>query len=135
MSYSLDEIKGMEAAHAEALRAQGVTNSEVLLERAKTPRDRKALADATGIDGALILEFANRCDLMRVKGVGRQYADLLEETGVDTVPELAQRNAGNLAKAMAELNDAKKLVSVVPTEAQVTGWVTQAKDLGRMLEY
>lgn len=135
MSYKLDEIKGLEAAHAEALQAQGVGNSEVLLERARTPRDRKELAEATGLTGEQILAWANRADLMRVRGVGRQYSDLLEASGVDTVPELAQRNSANLAARMAEVNAANSLVRVLPTESQVADWVGQAKELGRKIEY
>lgn len=135
MSYSLTEIKGLEAADAAKLEKVGVSNTEQLLERVRTPRDRKALADETGISGDNILAWANRADLMRVKGVGRQYGDLLEASGVDTVPELAQRNPANLRARMAEVNEEQSLVGSLPSESQVADWVGQAKDLGRVLEY
>lgn len=77
----------------------------------------------------------NHADLMRIKGVGSEYADLLEAAGVDTVPELGQRNAANLAEKLAEINEAKSLVRRVPTAAEVEGWVDEAKTLPRAVEY
>lgn len=135
MSYKLSEIKGMNDAAAAALEKAGVNNSEALLERSVTPKSRKELADATGISLDDVLEFANRADLMRVSGVGRQYSDLLENAGVDTIPELAQRNPANLRAAMNELNEKDQLVSAMPSESQVADWVAQAKELGRKLQY
>jgi predicted flap endonuclease-1-like 5' DNA nuclease len=72
-------------------------------------------------------------DLFRITGVGEEYTDLLQAVGVDTVPELAQRNAENLHKKLAEVNEAKKLVLRVPTQSEVSGWVDQAKKLTRAL--
>lgn len=135
MSYKLSEIKGMSDAAAAALEKAGVNNSEALLERSVTPKSRKELADATGISLDDVLEFANRADLMRVSGVGRQYSDLLENAGVDTIPELAQRNPANLRAAMNELNEKDQLVGAMPSESQVADWVAQAKELGRKLQY
>jgi predicted flap endonuclease-1-like 5' DNA nuclease len=83
----------------------------------------------------LILEWVNHADLFRIKGVGEEYADLLEEAGVDTVPELAQRNPANLHAKLGEVNAAKKLVRRLPTAAQVTDWVDQAKALPRVITY
>ncbi len=96
---------------------------------------RKALAEKAGLSEKQVLRFANMADLYRVKGIGSEYADLLEAAGVDTVPELARRKPDNLHKSMSELNAAKKLVRRVPTEAEVADWVAQAKGLPRMLEY
>ena len=135
MSYKLSEIKGMSDAAAAALAKAGVNDSEALLERAITPKDRKELADATGVSLDDVLEFANRADLMRIRGVGRQYSDLLENAGVDTVPELAQRNPANLRAAMDALNEKDQLVGAMPSESQVADWVAQAKELGRKLQY
>ena len=96
---------------------------------------RKALAAASGLAEAQILKFANMADLYRVKGIGSEYAELLEAAGVDTVPELSRRNAANLAAAMAQANEQKKLVRRLPTESEVAGWVEHAKTLPRALEY
>ena len=84
---------------------------------------------------ALILKWANRVDLSRVKGIGEEYSDLLEASGVDTVPELAKRNAANLYAKMLEVNGFERRVRKLPTEAQVAAWVTEAATLPRMLEY
>jgi predicted flap endonuclease-1-like 5' DNA nuclease len=100
-----------------------------------SPKGRKALAENTGISGKLILEWVNHADLYRIKGVAEEYSDLLEEAGVDTVPELAQRNAENLYAKLVETNAAKELVRRLPTQAQVADWIEQAKALPRVVTY
>ncbi|MFN2284489.1 MAG: DUF4332 domain-containing protein, partial [Anaerolineae bacterium] len=93
------------------------------------------LAEKTGISGKLVLKWVNRADLFRVKGIGEEYADLLEVAGVDTVPELAQRNAENLYNKMTEVNKERKLARRLPSQAQVAEWIDQAKALPRVLTY
>jgi predicted flap endonuclease-1-like 5' DNA nuclease len=89
----------------------------------------------SGVSEKLILEWVNHADLFRIKGVGEEYADLLEEAGVDTVVELANRNAGNLVKKMAEVNARKNLVNKLPALSQVENWIAQAKKLPRAVSY
>lgn len=115
--------------------AAGVTTTEVLLDRAGTPKGREELATATGVDHSVILRLANHADLFRIRGIATQYADLLEAAGVDTVPELAQRNPENLVKKLAEVNEAQGLVKRLPTLAEVTDWVAQAKEMPRAIHY
>ena len=129
------EIKGVSAVHAEKLGSANLKTTEDFLAAAATPEARKALAEATGISPNTLLEWANRADLHRVKGIGEQYSDLLEAAGVDTVPELAQRRPDNLVKKLIEINEVNKLVQKLPTESQVADWVNQAKALPRMLHY
>jgi len=129
------DIEGIGKVYAPKLKAESINTTEVLLEKCATPQGRKALAEATGISPKLILEWANRADLMRIKGVSTQYSDLLEAAGVDTVKELAQRNAQNLYEAMIKTNESKKLVRQTPTANQVASWVEQAKSLPRVLTY
>lgn len=135
MGYSIEEIEGIGKVYGEKLRAAGVKDTAALLAACGGPKERAALAAATGIPEALVLKFANRADLMRVKGVGEEYADLLEAAGVDTVPELAQRKAANLHAAMEQANAAKKLVRQTPSLKAVEGWIAAAKDLPRALHY
>jgi predicted flap endonuclease-1-like 5' DNA nuclease len=132
---NLIAIEGIGQVYADKLRAAGLTTTEALLEEAATPKGRQELAEKAGISGHLILEWVNRADLFRIKGVGEEYSDLLEAAGVDTVPELAQRNAENLYAKLAEANAAKKLVRRLPTQAQVADWIDQAKRLPRAITY
>jgi len=131
----ITEVEGIGPAYAAKLSEAGVTTQEQLLERCCQPKDRKALAADSDVSYTLILKWANRADLARVKGIGSEYADLLECAGVDTVPELAQRNASNLHGKMAEVNEEKNLVRKLPAASQVTSWVTEAKKLGRKICY
>ena len=131
----LSEIEGIGETYAEKLKECGVTTQEKLLEKGSTVAGRKAMTDGSGISAKLILKWVNRADLARVKGIGGEYADLLESSGVDTVPELAQRNADNLHAKMLEVNTEKKLVRSMPTAEQVADWVAQAKELPRAIHY
>ncbi len=131
----LSEIEGIGGTYAEKLETAGVTSIENLLKTCCEKKARKKLAEETGISEKLILNWVNRADLSRIKGVSTQYADLLECAGVDTVPELAQRNAENLQTKMAEINGEKNLVRKIPTVSQVQDWVTQAKEMPRVITH
>lgn len=132
---NLLEVEGVGEKYAKKLEAVGVKTAEGLLEKGGTPKGRKELADKSGVSEKLILEWVNHVDLFRIKGVASEYADLLEEAGVDTIVELAQRRADNLFKKMEEVNLSKKLVRKLPTEAQVEDWIVQAKKLPRAVQY
>ncbi len=134
-NYPIISIEGVGKTFAEKLIAAGVKNTETLLEQAKDPKGRKALAAATGIDESKILKWANMCDLMRIKGVAEEYSELLEAAGVDTIKELRNRKPENLYAKMVEVNEAKKLVRLVPSEKSVIGWVEQAKTLEPKMTY
>jgi predicted flap endonuclease-1-like 5' DNA nuclease len=131
----IEDVEGIGPVTGEKLRGAGVKDTDGLLENTRSPKQRKDLAEKSGISEAQILKFANMVDLYRISGVGSEYAELLEAAGVDTVPALARRNAANLTTAMAEVNEQKKLTRRVPTETEVTKWIAQAKELPRMLEY
>ncbi|MCA1938489.1 MAG: DUF4332 domain-containing protein [Dechloromonas sp.] len=131
----IEDVEGIGPVIGEKLRGVGVKDTDGLLENTRTPKQRKDLAEKAGLTDKQVLKFANMVDLYRINGVGSEYAELLEAAGVDTVPELARRNAANLTTAMAEVNEQKKLTRRVPTETEVTKWIAQAKDLPRMLEY
>ena len=131
----VDEIEGIGPTYAQKLIEAGIKTTDDLLEAGTTPKEREALAAKTGISEKLILEWVNLADLMRIKGVGEEYSDLLEEAGVDTVAELAQRNAENLHAKLLEVNEVKNLVNRPPTLEAVTDWIDQAKALPRKVEY
>ena len=131
----LSDIEGIGETYTGQLESAGVTSIENLLEVCCERKGRAELAEKTGISDKLILKWANRADLSRVNGISTQYADLLEFAGVDTVPALAQRVADNLHSKIVEVNEAKKLVRKVPALSQVQGWIEQAKELPRVMNY
>lgn len=135
MRYRIEHIEGIGEAYGGKLRAARITSTAALLKAASSPADRKKLAEATAIDSGRILAWANMADLMRVKGVGKQFAELLEAAGVDTVKELRTRNPANLATRMAEVNAEKKLTRAVPTESMVAGWIEAAQSMPPILTY
>jgi predicted flap endonuclease-1-like 5' DNA nuclease len=129
------DIEGIGPAYATKLTKAGIRSVEALLKNGASPKGRKDIAALSGIDQTLILEWVNRADLYRIKGVARQYSDLLEKAGVDTVVELSKRVAGNLFAKMVEVNQAKNLVNGMPGLKQVESWIAQAKKLPRIVTY
>ena len=132
---ALIDIEGIGPKYAAKLKEIGIGTAEVLLQQGANPKGRKEIAEKCGIGDALILEWVNHVDLFRIKGVGPEYADLLEEAGVDTIPELAQRRADHLFEKMVAINLEKKLVRKMPIQSQVANWIEQAKSLHRLITY
>lgn len=131
----LETIEGIGAVLAEKLRAAGIRSVAALLRAGATPAGRKELAEKTGISVERILNWVNRADLMRIRGVGEEYSDLLEEAGVDTVVELAQRNPDSLYEKILEVNREKRLVRRTPARDTVARWVEEAKTLPRVVSH
>jgi predicted flap endonuclease-1-like 5' DNA nuclease len=131
----LSEIEGIGKAYSAKLEEAGIGTLEDLLKVCCEKKGRKEISEKSGISEKLVLNWVNRADLSRIKGVSTQYADLLECAGVDTVPELAQRNPENLQAKMAEINGEKNLVRKVPTASLVQDWVAQAKELPRLVTH
>ncbi|MCR5017852.1 MAG: DUF4332 domain-containing protein [Bacteroidales bacterium] len=135
MTYKIIDIQGVGDVYAQKLTEAGIITVDDILAKGKTPKGRKELEETTGISGKLILTWVNHADLFRVKGIGPQFSELLEATGVDTVKELKTRRADNLVAKMKEVNEAKHLTKVVPTEAQIQEMIDQAKELEPMVTY
>jgi len=134
-NYTIEDVEGIGPVTGAKLRAAGIADTDSLLAACVTPKQRAELAAKVGLPEARLLRFANMVDLYRVKGVGSEYSELLEATGVDTVPELAQRNAANLLKALAAVNETRKLTRQLPSEAEVGRWIEHAKTLPRVLQH
>lgn len=129
------DVEGIGPVFAEKLHGANIQTTEDLLAAGRTPGGRSRLSDDTGISTTMLLEWINHADLMQIKGVGSEFADLLEDAGVDTVAELARRNAANLTAAMKDFNAGKEAVRRTPSVETVADWVEQAKALGRTIEY
>ena len=135
MSYPITDIDGIDGEVAMALKSAGIRSTERLLEAARTVKGRKALAEKTGFDEKQLLCWANVADRMRVRGISREYAELLQAAGVDTVKELKYRNPANLATAMADANKKRKMVRLLPSEKVVSRWIESAKKLPLKITY
>ena len=135
MSYPIEEIEGIGPSYGAKLKTAGISTTKALLKACAKKSGRKKVADETGISEKLVLEWTNLADLMRIKGIGKQFSELLEAAGVDTVKELRNRNAENTAAKMAEVNAEKKLTRSVPAASMVADWVAQAKAMDPIIEY
>jgi len=135
MSYPIMAIDGVDGEAAAILKKAGIRSTGRLLEAARTVKGRKVLAEKTGFSEKQLLYWANVADRMRIHGVSKEYAELLQAAGVDTVKELKYRNPANLAKAMADANKRRKLVRLLPSEKVVTRWIESAKKLPLKISY
>ena len=134
-AYKIIDVEGIGPVYAEKLLAAGIKDTDVLLEKCAKPAGRKALEEETGISGKLILTWTNHADLIRINGIGPQFAELLEAAGVDTVKELKHRVAENLQKKLEEVNAVKNLTNRVPAVVEVQKMIDQAKELPGVMEY
>lgn len=135
MSYKIEEVEGIGPEYGQKLRDVDIQTTEDLLRRCGDKKGREGVAIETGISEKHLLEWVNLSDLMRINGVGEEYADLLEEAGVDTVKELKNRNAENLATAMAEINEKKNLVNKLPSAETTQKWIDEAATLEPMVSH
>lgn len=135
MVYKIDEIEGIGPAMKEKLAVADIATTDDLLKLCCDKSGRKKVAEQTGCTENQLLKWANMADLMRISGVGQEYSELLEAAGVDTVKELRNRNAENLAAAMAKVNEEKKLTRTVPSAKVVEKWVAQAKSLDPLITH
>jgi hypothetical protein len=136
-TYPIAHLAELEAEEEEIkkLKSIGIRTTVRLLDAATTPRARRLLAEKSGINEKRLLKFANACDHLRIKGMGKGYVGLLREVGVDTVRELRYRRPENLARAMAEANKRKKLVRFLPPEKLVVRWIEHARKLPLKISY
>jgi predicted flap endonuclease-1-like 5' DNA nuclease len=135
MAYKIDEIEGIGPAYREKLSVAKIATTDDLLNLCSKPSGRKEVAEKTGLSQTHLLKWSNLADLMRVSGLGPQYSELLEASGVDTIKELRNRNAENLAEKMKEVNEAKNLAKATPSATVVQGWIDAAKKLEPMISY
>jgi predicted flap endonuclease-1-like 5' DNA nuclease len=135
LKMNIAEVEGIGPAFAEKLGAVGVSTVGDLLEKGASPEGRESLAEASGISEAMIRDWVNHADLMRINGVGPQFAEMLEASGVDSIPELAQRNAANLATKLDEVNAAKNLANRTPSLSEVERWIEEAKTMPRIVTH
>ena len=135
MAYKIIDIQGIGPVYAEKLIAVGIETVDQLLEKGASPKGRQAIEEETGIDHGRVLTWVNHADLFRIKGVGPQFSELLEAAGVDTVKELRNRNAANLAAKMLEVNEEKHLTRRVPVEAEIQKFIDAAKALEPKVTY
>lgn len=135
MTYKIEEIEGVGPATAEKLAKADIHTTADLLSQCCAKKGRKSVAGTTGCSESHILKWTNMADLMRISGVGEEYSELLEAAGVDTVKELRNRNAENLAAAMKATNEEKNLTRTVPSSTTTQKWIDQAKTLDPLITH
>jgi predicted flap endonuclease-1-like 5' DNA nuclease len=134
-NHKIEDIEGVGDVIGEKFRSAGIKDTNSLLANSRTAEQRKELAKKTGLSEARILKFANMADLYRISGIGSEFSELLEATGVNSVPDLARQNATSLTQKMMTINEKKKLTRREPSEKDVSKWIEQAGTLPQMLDH
>jgi predicted flap endonuclease-1-like 5' DNA nuclease len=135
MAYKIDEVEGIGPTYAAKLKEAGIDDTDDFLKLCCDAKGRGEAAEKTGISEKLILTWANMADLMRVNGIGKQYAEILHAARVDTIKELRTRNAANLAEAMKKVNDEKNLANANASESSVQDWIDKAKEMEPLITH
>jgi len=132
----IEDVEGIGPGFAQKLTAAGVGTTDALLTQAGTSAGRDRLSEATGISEKQLLEWVNHADLMRISGVGSEYADLLEAAGVDSCAELARRvqlleGGRKVRRVPARPN----WIRQIPGEKTIAGWIEQAAGLDTVVSH
>jgi predicted flap endonuclease-1-like 5' DNA nuclease len=127
MTYDIEQVQGIGAQFGLQLMTSGVTTTQELLDKCGTVDKMRQLEAVTGISAKQLATWAHQADLMRVQGIGPEFGQLLERSGVESVGELAMRHPENITHLLARVNAEKKLTRAVPALKTVTGWVERAK--------
>ncbi len=135
MYYKIEQIEGIGPVNAGKLARAGIATTEDLLDLCADRDGRETVAEVSGVDTSRILKWANQADLMRINGIGPQFAELLEVAGVDTVKELRHRNADNLAETLDMINAEHMLTRVTPAATTVAKWVDMAKTTDPLIQH
>jgi len=135
MAYKIEEVEGIGPSYGAKLKEAGIDDTDDFLKLCCDAKGRKEAAEKTGISEKMLLTWANMADLMRVNGVGKQYAEILHVAGVDTIKELRTRNAANLTEAMKKVNDEKNLANANASEASVQDWIDKAKEMEPLITH
>ena len=133
--YSLITLEGIGRVKAKKLRQAKIRNTASLLKKGATKEGRKSIAKKSGFQEKQITHWVNMCDVLRVKGIGEEYSELIVLSGARNVPELAKRNPEKLLQQMGQVNKKKRLVRTLPSLNKVIAWVKSAKKMPSVLSY
>ncbi len=135
MKYRIETLPGIGQEEARALRAAQVTTVARLLRECAVPAHRNRLAQKTGIAEESLLRWASAAELLRIKGIGPQYSELLERSGVGGLGMLRQRDHQELTRQMDEINQLKNIARQAPSVVQVRRWVREARELPLIVQH
>lgn len=125
----IDQVAGIDQRAATKLRKTGIRTSKALIDSAATRRGRTQLSKSTGLSPKDLQSWVHHADLLRVRGVGAEYASLLVQAGVDTLRDLRRRNPTALLAKIIGMNGSDRVVDRLPTESMVEGWIRHASKL------
>ena len=133
LDQTVKKIEGIGRIYGYRLRKMGISSINDLLNASSTRKDRYQLAKKVGISHSKLLRWVNRADFFRINGIGKQYSSLLEESGVNSVKDLSQRDPHILYKQMKIINWEKNLVKRTPPYNKVRAWIENAKGLRQII--
>ena len=129
------EIKGVGPSYGEKLESLNIKTTYDLLKKCTTPQDRRKISKKSKISETIILKWVNMIDLLRIKGIGVEISEFMECLGIDTINKLANSDPEILFQKMKDLNNNKNIIKRTPTLRKVENWISQAKEIPRIVKY
>lgn len=133
MHYALDEFNIIPENARQQLAHAGIHNTDYLLLRAATPKQRQTLAKETRLDEVEISQYCGVADLVRIKGVGPAFAQLIVACGLarnvqELVSVLGGETLSNPNSARLRTAQQESMKQAAAAAAQVLSM--RQKDLG-----
>lgn len=132
-SYDIEEIEGIGKGYGKKLSGVGIATTTDLLEKCPDTTSMQPVIETMNLEDWVISSWVSMADLMRVRGIGGQYAELLNFSDIHTVQALANANAAGLAAKLKQVNDKEHRVKEVPESKTIAGWIDHAKTLPALL--
>ncbi len=129
MTYKIQQIEGIGPHFGDRLAIAGILTSDDLLLKCATADLRTGVATHTGLSELQLETWKNQADLMRVSGIGSEYGQLLEASGIQSVRELSLRSPENVVHLLDRVNTEKQLTRAIPPLITVRKWIDQAKTM------
>ena len=130
----IEAIEGIGPGFGGKLRADGIDTTEKLLEACSTDAGIAKVCACVDLDENTVRNWATMADLMRIKGLGGQWAELMWRSGISSVQDLASQEVAPLRLRFREVNDAEHRVAELPGENRVTSFIDQAKSLDPVIQ-
>jgi hypothetical protein len=134
-SYKLKKFRGVKKEHIEKLEAKGIKTAKQMLDAGKTGKDRKRLAQETGVQIEGILELVKLSDLARLPGLKAVRARLYYDAGLETLDKISTYDPEEMRKMLAEFVERTGFDGIPPLPKEASSTVSLAKYLPRIVKY
>lgn len=133
--FPLKDFRGVDIEDLEILARQGISNTDQMLQAGATEKDRRLLAEQTGIPEPNIVELVKLSDLARIPGVKGTRARLYYEAGIDSVAKIANLEPEDFHNQVVDYVNKSGFEGVPTLPAEAVYTVDKARKLPSVIDY